>query len=129
MKRGLQCAAVSGLVFSALLADGYDCAGRDIQIEPNEGVSIAETARIYAKDAKNRNSEIRLNERLEVASEEEEWPGYMEWMVDAKKNVEDFKGYINSFSNSISKEGENLLYIDLNAKSKSATFYIYKKKF
>ena len=129
MKRGLKCAAVSGLLFSALLADSYDCSGEGIKIEFNEGASIAETARIYAQDAKNGNSEVRLNEKLAGASEEEKWPGYMEWMVDAKKNVEDFKGYINSFSNSISKEDESLLYLDLNAGSKKATFYVYRKKF
>ena len=60
---------------------------------------------------------------------EEEWPEYMEWMCDLKKNVYKLKLSINSVSNGLSDENTQFFYIDPKVNEKSLVVYIYKHKF
>lgn len=70
-----------------------------------------------------------LNDLIKVEKHEEEYPDYMQLIVDLKKKVEDIEEYINTFSNKISKKDEQVLHIDSNILKKDVKFYIYRKRF
>lgn len=111
MKRGVhKWILVSGL-FALAFAEPVDLPAKK-DAEPK---AINELARVKATGT----------------TEEETWPEYLQWMADVKKTTDEFKDYINSFSKSISKENEKILYLDFGepTEKKGVKFYIYKKEF
>ena len=61
----------------------------------------------------------------------EEWPDYMEWMRDLKKNIYDFKIAVNSFSNSVSNDHTQFFYLNVDdiSNEKKIEVIVYKHRF
>ena len=111
------------LFFSALLHPG-NIICEDI-FEVKQSINLERV--ISEKYNKNKT----LNELTEPEQKEDEWPDYMEWMVDLKDRVYDFKITINSLSNNISKGYTQYFYLnpDKIADEKKVELIIYKHKF